>query len=79
MARKISRLREDIRRTDDLDQEWPTAHLVDGLGRMTATRKALVEVFQAQEATVISLRILMYVAILESEDPKSEYRITKLL
>lgn len=77
LERKISRLREEMRRDDDLDQEWITTDLLDALRLMTVTRKALSKLFESRE--VISLRNLMDVTILEMDDPKLAFRITKLL
>ena len=79
LARKITLLREEMARADDLDREWPTSDLLDAIQPLTAARKALLGYFEAQSAATISLRTLMDLAIFEVEDPTAPYRITKLL
>ena len=75
---KIKRLREEMRRADDLDRTWPTADLVGGLQLMKTPRKALIGHFESRGDYVISLRSLMEVAIRERNEPDAIFKDTAL-
>lgn len=79
LAKKNSKLREEIRIADDLNRRWPVGDLIDALGLIRVTRKRLLDHFEKVDQALICLRELMDLIFPEMADATGSFVMPPLL
>ena len=80
LAERRARLREEIRKADDLDKPWAVADLLDALWLVPVARIRLLEHFAEKiRQTQISLRELMDLVISDANDSELTFASTPML